>query len=285
MKNRIRSYVRPLGLVAALLLLLLAAGVALAAGNIDTDNKWAWGSNVGWLNFNDTNGGVTVYADHLEGDVWAENVGWIRLGSYDGGGAHTYANDAANTYGVNYNNTTGVLSGYAWGTNVGWINFKPTHGGVTINTSSGDFSGYAWGENVGWINFNSSGSGRTSSSGAYKVKTTSPTAVTIADFGGQAAWGRGPVLHWQTGDEMALSGFHIWRGSPAQAETRLTDQLIGASGGLNGNDYTWQDAAPLAWGQRLHYWLEAVEADGSSSFTGPVEVVGIGKLFLPSVGR
>ena len=112
-----------------------------------------------------------------------------------------------------------------------------------------------------------------------------PTAVTITDFGGQAAWGRGPVLYWQTGDEMALSGFHIWRGSPAQAETRLTDELIGASGALTGNDYTWQDVAPLAWGQRLHYWLEAVEADGSSSFTGPVEVVGIGKLFLPSVGR
>ena len=32
---------------------------------------------------------------------------------------------------------------YAWGTNVGWINFNPTDGGVTINTSTGDFSGYA----------------------------------------------------------------------------------------------------------------------------------------------
>ena len=70
------------------------------------------------------NGGVTVYSDHLEGDAWGENIGWIRLGTHTGGGSHTYANDAASTYGVN-NDGAGNLSGYAWGANVGWINFDP----------------------------------------------------------------------------------------------------------------------------------------------------------------
>lgn len=56
------------------------------------------------------------------------------------------------------NDGAGNLSGYAWGTNVGWINFDPDGDeGVTIDPGSGDFSGYAWGENVGWINFNGSG--------------------------------------------------------------------------------------------------------------------------------
>jgi hypothetical protein len=50
-----------------------------AAGNINTTDKWAWGTNVGWVNFSPTDGGVTVYDDHLEGYAWAENIGWIHL--------------------------------------------------------------------------------------------------------------------------------------------------------------------------------------------------------------
>ena len=50
-----------------------------ATGNIDPTNKWAWGTNIGWLNFNPTHGGVTVYLDHLEGYAWAENIGWVSL--------------------------------------------------------------------------------------------------------------------------------------------------------------------------------------------------------------
>jgi len=54
-------------------------------------------------------------------------------------------------------------SQYAYGENVGWINFDPTYGGVTID-SDGDFDGWAWGENIGWIHFQSTGPV------AYKVK-------------------------------------------------------------------------------------------------------------------
>lgn len=123
-----------------------------AAGNIDATQKWAWGTNIGWVNFNPTHGGVTVYTDHLEGYAWAENIGWIRLGTYTGGGNHTYANTTANNYGVN-RAADGKLSGYAWDTNVGWINFQPAHSQVTIDPATGAFDGYAWAENVGWIHF------------------------------------------------------------------------------------------------------------------------------------
>ena len=63
-------------------LALLSLGVALAAinSNIDLINKYAWGTNIGWLNFSPIHGGATVFNDHLEGFAWAENVGWIRLG-------------------------------------------------------------------------------------------------------------------------------------------------------------------------------------------------------------
>jgi hypothetical protein len=125
---------------------------AFAASNIDTSNKYAWSSNSGWVNFNDANGGVTVYSDHLEGYAWAGNIGWIRLGTYTGGGTYTYANTSQTDYGVNHDGA-GNLSGYAWSSHVGWINFNPTHSQVTIDLGTGDFDGYAYAANVGWIHF------------------------------------------------------------------------------------------------------------------------------------
>jgi hypothetical protein len=151
MLRKVITYITYLVLIAVVVLCLVAVAQA-STGNIDAVDKWAWGTNVGWVNFNPTHGGVTVYDDHLEGYAWGENIGWIRLGTHTGGSPHTYANTAADNYGVN-RDANGNLLGYAWGTNVGWINFSPTHGGVTIDPDTGSFDGYAWGENVGWIHF------------------------------------------------------------------------------------------------------------------------------------
>jgi len=55
-----------------------------------------------------------------------------------------------------------TTSKYAWSGNVGWINFRPSDGGVNVheNGASSYLSGFAWGENIGWIQMgNSSGSG------------------------------------------------------------------------------------------------------------------------------
>jgi hypothetical protein len=142
-------------LIAALSALTLAQGVE-AAGNIHPVNKWAWSTNAGWVNFNPSNGGVTVCADHLEGYAWGENIGWIRLGTFSGCAAHTYSNASTADYGVN-RSPAGNLSGHAWSTNAGWIKFNPTHGGVTIHPVTRQFDGYAWAENAGWIHFKGTG--------------------------------------------------------------------------------------------------------------------------------
>ena len=40
---------------------------------------------------------------------------------------------------------------WAWSTNAGWNNFKPTIGsGVSVYADH--LEGYAWAENIGWIN-------------------------------------------------------------------------------------------------------------------------------------
>ena len=133
-------------------MVMLCQASLLYAENVDPYNdemQYAYGQNVGWLNFEpNTGNGVQVAGDKLTGYVWAENIGWINL--------------SPSTYGGVSNDGAGNLSGYAWGENVGWISFSCENTascgavdyGVTINTD-GEFSGYAWAENIGWINFNS----------------------------------------------------------------------------------------------------------------------------------
>jgi hypothetical protein len=151
MLRKVITYIQYPVLIAVVVLCLVPVAQA-AAGNIDAVDKWAWGTNVGWINFRPTHGGVTVYDDHLEGCAWGENVGWIRLGTHTGGSPYTYANTTKDNYGVN-RDANGNLSGYAWGTNVGWINFNPSDSQVTTDPATGSFDGYAWGETVGWIHF------------------------------------------------------------------------------------------------------------------------------------
>lgn len=131
------------GLAVSVLFFLMCCG-NLCAENIDpydANNQYAWGENVGWINFEPSEGpGVTVSDANLTGFIWAENIGWINL--------------SPENYGGVFNDGAGLLSGYAWGENIGWINFGPDYGGVTID-ADGNFAGYAWGENIGWINFNS----------------------------------------------------------------------------------------------------------------------------------
>jgi len=214
-----RAHGRPFGLAQG----RLGSGRAQAAtGNIDAADKWAWGTNVGWINFAPSDGGVTVYADHLEGYAWGENVGWIRLGTYSGGFPNTYANDAADNYGVN-RDVAGNLSGYAWGASVGWIDFDPTHGGVTIDRTDGSFDGYAWGENVGWISF----SGTAQDDTAYQVVTTYIPPLPDLE-----------VAKGNNGTPVGLSGAWEWRlvvtnngtgnADFADGDTILSDQLPSA---------------------------------------------------------
>ncbi|MHC4394504.1 MAG: hypothetical protein ACYS1A_02500 [Planctomycetota bacterium] len=140
--------------------LLLCVNVGFAE-NIDPngdDSQYAYGENVGWLNFEPNvpadpcEYGVTVSDVELTGYIWAENIGWISLSCKNTSSCGTV------NYGVT-NDGAGSLSGYAWGENIGWISFSCDNTAscgtvdyaVTIDTD-GAFDGYAWAENIGWIN-------------------------------------------------------------------------------------------------------------------------------------
>jgi hypothetical protein len=122
---------------AAMFLLPAAVKASATDGIIDSVNRYAWGDNIGWINFGPDNGGVRVTDNGLTGSAWSPNYGWINLNPVGASGV-----------GIK-NDGNGNLSGYAWGENIGWISFS----GVKIS-ADGQFIGYATTTNLGAINFN-----------------------------------------------------------------------------------------------------------------------------------
>lgn len=151
-------------LVLAIILAALAPA-AFADTTIDDTNKYAWGANVGWLNFQgDVTNGASFGKNYATGFIWGANIGWINLGDGSPGDTIHYSNVSADDFGVNVDSnsdaTFAFLSGYAWGANVGWINFdvvaqvgEPNR--PRIEKSTGTLFGYVWGANIGWISLNS----------------------------------------------------------------------------------------------------------------------------------
>lgn len=135
-----------------LLALLLVAGplVGSEAATIDSVNRYAYGANIGWMDwYADGVNGAAISDYVCSGYIYAANVGWINLGSGSPTNSIRYQNLSGSDFGVN-NDGAGNLRGYAWGANVGWINFENT-GAPTVDLHSGIFSGYAWSANCGWI--------------------------------------------------------------------------------------------------------------------------------------
>jgi len=148
----------------------LAVLTSRGPGVVDSTSPshYAYGENIGWIDFNPTGGNVVIADEGLTGYAYAENAGWIHL-DYDGtaGAVNTTSTD----WGV-VNDAQGHLSGYAYSENLGWINFDPTGTGsiqVTIS-DTGVFSGYAYGENIGWISFNCSNTNSCANNAGYDYK-------------------------------------------------------------------------------------------------------------------
>lgn len=122
------------GLFSALVVLFFTSKFALASGGrIDSEYKFAWSENAGWINFGCDTCNVQVTSSSITGYAWSKNFGWINL--------------APTTSGIK-NDGNGNLSGFAWGENLGWIDFE----NVLID-NNGRFTGTAVGVVPGVINF------------------------------------------------------------------------------------------------------------------------------------
>ena len=142
-------------LVVSAFCLLPSAFPARAATTIDPVNKYAYGANIGWMDWRgDTNNGAVIGEFVCLGYLYSANVGWINLGNGSPVNGIQYQNNAANDFGVNQDGL-GNLRGYAWGANIGWINFENT-GAPKVDLASGRLTGYVWSANCGWISLSNS---------------------------------------------------------------------------------------------------------------------------------
>jgi len=162
------------------IIIIVNPGTASVAGT-------AYGENIGYIIFLPDIGAIAtpriVDSNTFMGYGISQDVGYISLNC-----ANTNS-CATSDYKVTVNER-GHLSGYAYGENIGYINFNPIIDGVEYGVTideNGYFHGWAYGDSVGWISFNCSNTNSCTGDGGvnYKVVSTAkfldpvPTTIQI----------------------------------------------------------------------------------------------------------
>lgn len=101
-----------------------------------------------------------------------------------------------------------------------------------------------------------------------------PTAVDLLSFTGTRL-ADGILLEWQTADEIDNLGFNLYRAtSESGTKVKLNVDLIPTNmmpGSLVGGSYSFEDLTATT-NETYFYWLEDVDASGTTTMHGPVEV-------------
>ena len=81
------------------------------------------------------------------------------------------------------------------------------------------------------------------------------------------------LLEWETGSELQILGFNVWKRTFSGEWTRLNSEPIPAKnpGEILGNTYLLRDLQVKS-GKRYFYQLEVISTDGYSAFTEPVKI-------------
>ena len=101
-----------------------------------------------------------------------------------------------------------------------------------------------------------------------------PTSVDLLSFTGTRL-ADGILLEWQTADEIDNLGFNLYRAtSESGTKVKLNVDLIPTNmmpGSLVGGSYSFEDLTATT-NETYFYWLEDVDASGTTTMHGPVEV-------------
>jgi fibronectin type III domain protein len=137
-------------LLTSFLLTPLLALSATAASTIHPENRYAYGFNIGWMDWRtDGASGAAIGLNVCSGYIYASNVGWIHLGNGAPANGISYQNDTTSDFGVNHDGC-GNLRGYAYAANIGWVRFEEK-GAPRLDLATGKLSGFIYGANAGWI--------------------------------------------------------------------------------------------------------------------------------------
>ena len=95
----------------------------------------------------------------------------------------------------------------------------------------------------------------------------------LADFGLKLTKKHTVLLNWNTGTEMQILGFNLWKQTGKGEWTRINAEIIAAKnpGELIGNAYAYTDKTVKV-GKKYSYKLEVISVEGYSAFTDPIQV-------------
>ena len=62
-----------------LTILLLSLASSVTATTIDSNNRYVWSENAGWIDFGSDTGYVTVGDGKISGYAYAPTIGWISI--------------------------------------------------------------------------------------------------------------------------------------------------------------------------------------------------------------
>ena len=163
------------------MLLAISAAIGQAATIADA-SRFSYGANFGWLDWNSGASNATITGSVCSGWIYSANCGWISLGNGMPTNGISYANASADDFGVNCD-PAGNLRGFAYGANIGWINFEDS-GAPRIDLSTGQLSGSIYGANVGWISLSPGPALRLaqSSGGTVLTWTSNPNGRYVVQF-------------------------------------------------------------------------------------------------------
>lgn len=131
--------------------------------------------------------------------------------------------------------TNGTISGYAWSSQIGWVNFGTTNGNVHITDSA--MTGYAWNENFGNINLNPTNGGVVNNSEGTLSGKAWLEGIGWINFSGVSISSTGVFSGTATGDNSTSFNFSCdhcsmttdWR--PASSRTTSSTTSASTGGG------------------------------------------------------
>jgi hypothetical protein len=266
---------------------------SLAATTINSTNKYAYGANLGWMDWRgDTNSGAVIGEYVCSGYIYAANAGWINLGAGAPTNGIQYQNLAANDFGVNQDGL-GNLRGYAYGANIGWINFENT-GAPKMDLKTGRFTGFIYSANCGWISLSNASAFMQTDAFAPGLDSDAnglPDAWELKNF---SHLGVNPNAD-ADGDGMSNKQEYLAGTNPNDASDKLAIILYHTTAGGTSADLTWKSVPTRCYyiQKSLDFntptWLDSglglISPDGATTFRALTDTTAPNRFFRIQAAR
>jgi|GEM_PF-3245711 len=157
--NIFKSYKLGIVLISLVAIILLTISAVKVLAEDFTITGYAWSSNIGWISFNGTGYGLSVSnTGTISGYAWSSNIGWISANSSQLTGCPSAPCTATIDSDGQFHGWLRAISG-STAQSGGWDGFISLSGSGygPAKQSTGVVSGYAWGSDVvGWVSFSGS---------------------------------------------------------------------------------------------------------------------------------